>query len=65
MFEDASSFCSACQYRQQQRRSFSTMRRVKTYLRCTMGTEHMSGLVLLNIHREREMDLEEIIDIFA
>ncbi|KAH3724301.1 hypothetical protein DPMN_050117 [Dreissena polymorpha] len=32
MFEDALSFCSACQYLQKQKRSFSTMRWVKTYL---------------------------------
>lgn len=41
------------------------MRRVKTYLRSTMGTERMSGLALLNIHREREIDLEEVVDVFA
>ncbi|XP_052242404.1 zinc finger MYM-type protein 1-like [Dreissena polymorpha] len=46
-------------------RSFSTMRRVKIYLRSTMGTERMFGLALLNIHREREIDLEEVVDVFA
>ncbi|KAH3840978.1 hypothetical protein DPMN_114436 [Dreissena polymorpha] len=42
-----------------------TMRRVKTCLRNTMGTDCMSGLALLNIHREREIDLEEVVDVFA
>ncbi|XP_053405138.1 zinc finger MYM-type protein 1-like [Mercenaria mercenaria] len=46
-------------------RSFFTMRRVKTYLRNTMGTECMSGLGLLNIHRERDINAEEVVDIFA
>ncbi|KAH3710951.1 hypothetical protein DPMN_070449 [Dreissena polymorpha] len=44
---------------------FCTMRRMKTCLRSTMGTERMSGLALLNIHREREIDLEEVVDVFA
>ena len=30
--------------------SFSTLRRVKTYLRSTMAQERLSGLALLNIH---------------
>ncbi|KAH3881071.1 hypothetical protein DPMN_004995 [Dreissena polymorpha] len=42
-----------------------TMRQVKTCLRSTMGTERMSGLALLTIHREREIDLEEVVDVFA
>jgi len=46
-------------------RSFSTMRRVKTYLRSTMSTERMSGLGLLNIYREREINAEQVVDIFA
>ncbi|KAH3816822.1 hypothetical protein DPMN_118345 [Dreissena polymorpha] len=41
------------------------MRQVKTNLRSTMGMEHMSGLALLNIHREQEIDLEEVVDVFA
>ena len=34
-------------------RSFSTIRRVKTYLRNTMKTNHLSGLGLLNIYRDK------------
>ena len=41
-------------------RSFSAMRRLKTYLRSTMSTENMSGLGLL--HREREINAERVVD---
>ena len=46
-------------------RSFSAMRRLKTYLRSTMSTERMSGLGLLHIHREREINTERVVDKFA
>ena len=46
-------------------RSFSTMRRVKAYLRSTMTTERMSGLGLLNIYQERAINAEQVVDIFA
>ena len=35
-------------------RSFSTMRRLKTYLRSSMGNERMIGLALLSIHKDRQ-----------
>ena len=31
-------------------RSFSTLRRIKTYLRSTMKQERLIGLALLNVH---------------
>ena len=34
-------------------RSFSTMRRIKSYLRSTMGQARLNHLMLLNIHREQ------------
>lgn len=46
-------------------RSFSTMRRVKTYLRSTMTTNRMSGLGLLNIYREKEIAADHVLDIFS
>ena len=46
-------------------RSFSTMKRVKTYLRKTMTTQRLSGLVLVNIYQERNIDLEQVVDVFA
>lgn len=46
-------------------RSFSTLRRLKTWLRNHIGEERLSGLALLNIHRETELNAETIIDRFA
>ncbi|XP_052799150.1 uncharacterized protein LOC128230746 [Mya arenaria] len=46
-------------------RSFSVMRRVKTYLRNTMTTSRLSGLGLLNVYREKILDSELVLDIFA
>ncbi|XP_052767067.1 52 kDa repressor of the inhibitor of the protein kinase-like [Mya arenaria] len=46
-------------------RSFSTMRRVKTYLRNTMTAERLSGLELLNIYQERDINAEHVVDVFA
>ena len=46
-------------------RPFSIMRRLKTYLRSTMGTERLPGLWLLNIHREREISSEQVVDVFC
>ena len=34
-------------------RSFSTMRRIKTYLRQTMGQQRLNDLMLRHIHRQR------------
>lgn len=46
-------------------RSFSTLRRLKTYLRATMTSERESGLALMNIHYNRKIDISNTIDIFA
>ena len=49
-------------------RSFSTLRRIKTWLRSTMSEERLSSLSLLSIHRCRvqELNLEELaIDKFS
>ena len=46
-------------------RSFSKMRRVKTYLRNTMTTERLSGLGLVNIYQDREIHTEQVVDVFA
>ena len=40
-------------------RSFSTLRRLKTYLRATMNSERESGLALMNIHHGRQIDISE------
>ncbi|XP_069700787.1 52 kDa repressor of the inhibitor of the protein kinase-like [Periplaneta americana] len=46
-------------------RSFSTLRRVKTYLRSTMNQDKLNGLVLLNIHRNIDVSPDEVIELFA
>lgn len=46
-------------------RSFSTLKRIKTYLRSTMGEERLTGLALLNINKEFETTPEEVVDNFA
>ena len=39
-------------------RSFSTMRRIKTYLQSTMGQERLNHLMLLHLHKEKLDDLD-------
>ena len=46
-------------------RSISTLRNLKTYLRNTMVQDRLNGLALMHAHREMELDLEQIIDLFA
>ena len=42
-------------------RSFSTLRRLKTYLCNTTADERLNGLALLNIHRDIKLDSDRII----
>ncbi|KAM4697848.1 zinc finger MYM-type protein 1-like [Rhinophrynus dorsalis] len=51
-------------------RSFSTMRRVKTWLRSTMADDCLSGLCMMSIHRakideNKQQLIEKILDKFA
>ena len=46
-------------------RSFSNMRRLKTYLRSSIGNERMTGLALLSIHKDRQVDGEKIMNDFV
>jgi len=46
-------------------RSFSTMRRLKTYLRSSIGNERMTGLALLSMHKDRQIDREKIMNDFV
>ena len=46
-------------------RSFSTMRRLKTCLRSSIGNEWMTGLALLSIHEGRRIDREKILNDFV
>jgi hypothetical protein len=43
-------------------RSFSTLKRLKTYLRNTMGEEHLNGLALMNVHRSIQLDVGGVLD---
>ena len=47
-------------------RSVSTLRRVKTYLRNTMGQERLNNLMILNAHKEitDSLDLDAIANEF-
>jgi len=46
-------------------RSFSTLRRLKTYLRSTMSSQRLNGLALLNIHRHIHVDATAVVDKLA
>ena len=43
-------------------RSFSTMGRLRTYLRSSIGNERMTGLALLSIHKDRQIDREKVMN---
>ncbi|XP_031328244.1 zinc finger MYM-type protein 1-like isoform X1 [Photinus pyralis] len=46
-------------------RSFSVLRRLKTYLRSTMTEGRLNGLALANINSSRQIDVEEVISTFC
>lgn len=46
-------------------RSFSTLRRLKTWLRTRMVEDRLNGLALMHIHRDISIDIEQVIDRFA
>ena len=46
-------------------RSFSGLKRLKTYLRCSMLEDRLSALALLHIHQDISVPVDEIIDRFA
>ena len=41
-------------------RSFSTMRRLRTWLRSTMKSDRLSSLAIMNIRRNVEVDYKEV-----
>lgn len=45
-------------------RSFSTLRRLKNYLRSTMSENRLNGLAALNIHRDVEVHEDAVLDDF-
>ncbi|XP_025422906.1 52 kDa repressor of the inhibitor of the protein kinase-like [Sipha flava] len=46
-------------------RSFSTLRRLKTYLRNSSGQIRLNGLALLNTYRDINMDINDVLDELA
>ena len=46
-------------------RSFSALKRLKTYLRSTMGEERLTGLALLNVNKSTEVDPDDVIELYA
>lgn len=46
-------------------RTFSTLRRLKTYLRNSCGQERLSGLALMSVHRSINISTEKVMDEFA
>ncbi|XP_050540290.1 52 kDa repressor of the inhibitor of the protein kinase-like [Daktulosphaira vitifoliae] len=46
-------------------RSFSTLRRIKTYLRNTMGQSRLNGLANLHIHREIQIKESEVLEVLS
>lgn len=46
-------------------RANSTLKLVKGYLRTTMTTERLSGLALMNIHYEKPVNYDAVVQLFA
>lgn len=46
-------------------RTFSTMKRVKSYVRNSTGQERMSDLALMSVYRNVNIDNQEVLNIFA
>lgn len=46
-------------------RSFSSLKRIKTYLRSSCGNERLTSLALMHIHRDVPVSSMEIVDKFA
>ena len=45
-------------------RTFSTLKRIKTYLRSTISQERLNGLALTNINKEENVTVKEIAQVF-
>ena len=41
-------------------RSLSTLQRLKTYLRNTMGDKRLSALAIMNIHSKHQISVEKV-----
>ena len=47
------------------KRTFSSLKPLKTYLRNYTGQERLNGLALMSIHRRIDIDIEEVINLSA
>jgi predicted ATP-dependent protease len=45
--------------------SFSTLKRIKTYFRNSTSKDKLNGLALINVHRNIDLDIESIVDVFV
>ena len=46
-------------------RSFSVLRRLKTYVRSTVNNDRLSSLALMHIHRYFSVDLDKVMEKFV
>ena len=46
-------------------RSFSVLRRLKTYVRSTMNNDSLSSLALMHIYRDLSVDLDKVMEKFV
>ena len=46
-------------------RSISALRRLKTWLRSTMGEDRLNGLALMHINNDVKVETDKVVDIFA
>ena len=46
-------------------RSFSALRRLKTYTHSTMVAERLNGLALLYVHKDIIVNMDKVIDLYA
>lgn len=46
-------------------RGFSTLKRLKTYLRNSNGESRLNGLAALSVHRDVKINCEEVIERFG
>ena len=45
-------------------RSFSGLRRIKTFLRSSMSIERLAGLALMHLHNDLDIDEDKICQLF-
>jgi hypothetical protein len=45
-------------------RSFSCLKRIKTYLRNTTGQDRLNGLASMNIHKDINVSVDEVFEEF-